>query len=94
MRRLPSVVMCVAALRRRVFSCENLDSGTKVSVGEAGLEEMQEAKEGVIGLAVELEDQEDGAHIGRGCRVTLVTGLHGSEVTISQYCSRLYADKE
>ena len=55
----------------------------RVSVGEAGLEEMRDAKEGVMGLAVEQEDHEEGARTGRGCKVTSVTGSPGSEVTIS-----------
>ena len=84
MRRRPSVVMWVAALRRRAFSWENLDSGTKVSVGDAGLEEMRDAKEGVMGLAEELDLQEEGARIGRGCNVASTIGSHGSEVTISR----------
>ena len=84
MRRRPSVVMRVAALRRRAFSWENPDSGTKVSVGDAGLEEIRDAKEGVMGLAEELDLQEEGARIGRGRKVASVTGSHGSEVTISR----------
>ena len=84
MRWRPSVVMWVAALRRRAFSWENPDSGTKVSVGDAGLEEIRDAKEGVMGLAEELDLQEEGARIGRGCKVASVIGSHGSEVTISR----------
>ena len=84
MRWRPSVVMWVAALRRRAFSWENPDSGTKVSVGDAGLEEIRDAKEGVMGLAEELDLQEEGVRIGRGCKVASVIGSHGSEVTISR----------
>ena len=83
MRRRPLVVVRVAALRRRAFSWENPDSGTKVSVGDAGLEEIRDAKEGVMGLAEELDLQEEGARIGRGCKVASVTSSYGSEVTIS-----------
>ena len=55
----------------------------RVSVGEAGLEEMRDAKEGVMGLAVEQEDHKEGVRTGRGCKVTSITGSHGSEVIIS-----------
>ena len=48
-----------------------------------GLEEMRDAKEGVMGLVVEQEDHEEGVHTGRGCKVASVTGLHGSEEIIS-----------
>ena len=57
-------------------------------MGEAGLEEIRDAKDGTMGLAVESEDQEEGARTGRGCRVASIVGLHGSEVTISRYRSR------
>ena len=60
----------------------------RVSEGEAGLEEMRDAKEGMMGLAIELVDHEEGACTGRGCKVTSVTGSHGSEVIISRYLSR------
>ena len=84
MMRCPSVVIRVAALRRRAFSWENPDSGTKVSVGDAGLEEMRDTKEGVMGLAEELDLQEKGARTGRGCKTASVIGSQGLEVTISQ----------
>ena len=44
---------------------------------------MQDTKEGVMGLAVEQEDHEEGARTGRGCKVISVTGSHGLEVIIS-----------
>ena len=53
-------------------------------MGEAGLEEMRDAKEGVMGLAEELDLQEEGARTGRGCKVASVIGSQGSEVTISR----------
>ena len=56
----------------------------RVSAGDDGLEEIQEAKEGVI----ELGDKIVGGGTGMGWRETSVIGLHGSEVTISWYLSR------
>ena len=53
-------------------------------MGDAGPEEIRDAKEGVMGLAEELDLQEEGARTGRGCKVVSVTGSHGSEVTISR----------
>ena len=55
----------------------------RVLVGEAGLEKMRDAKEGMMGLVVEQEDHEEGARMGRGCKVTSITSSPGSEVIIS-----------
>ena len=65
-----------------------------VSVGEVGLEEIREAKEGVTGLGEEWRGQVEGAGMGMGCKETSVTGSHCSEVTISQYLSFSYRDKD
>ena len=48
---LPLGVHWEYALQKRAFSCKNPISGTSVSVGEAGLEEKQEARvlEGKVG---------------------------------------------
>ena len=48
-------------------------------VGDVGLEEIQDAKEGVIKLGDEIV----GGGTGMGRRETSVIGSHGSEVTIS-----------
>ena len=52
-------------------------------MGDDGLEEIREAKEGVI----ELGDEMVGGGTGMGWRETSVIGSHGSEVTISWYLS-------
>ena len=54
-----------------------------MSAGDAGLEERREAKEGVMELGDEMKDGMVGGGIGIGLRVTSMTGLMGSEVTIS-----------
>ena len=66
----------------------------RVSAGDAGLEEIQEAKEGMMELGDERRDKAAGGGTGMGCRETLVIGSHGSEVTISQYLSHSYGDKD
>ena len=65
-----------------------------MSVGDAGLEERREAKEGVMELGDEMEDGMVGGGIGIGLRETSMTGLMGSEVTISQYLSLSYGDRD
>ena len=55
--------------------------------GDVGLEEIQEAKEGVTELGDEMEDRTVGGGTGSRWRETSVMGLQGSEVTISQYLS-------
>ena len=81
--RLPWEVVNVAALHRRAFSWENPNSGTRVSAGDDGLEEIREVKEGMI----ELGDEVVGGRTGMGWRETSVISSHGSEVTISWYLS-------
>ena len=76
-------------------------------VGEAGLEEIQEARdaEGELGREVmwdvrdavsevgeEIVVVDEGGGTGMGDRVTSVTGSTGSEVMISQYLSRSRGD--
>ena len=55
-----------------------------MSAGDVGLEEIREAKEGVM----ELGDKMVGGGTGIGWRETSVIGSHGSKVTISRYLSR------
>ena len=59
----------------------------RVSAGDAGLEEIREAREGVTELGDKMEDGTDGGGTGIRWRETSVTGSQGSEVTISQYLS-------
>ena len=59
-------------------------------MGDDGLEEIREAKEGVI----ELGDEIVGGGTGMGWRETSVIGLHGSEVTISRYLSHSWEDRD
>ena len=56
-------------------------------MGEAGLDKIREAREGVMELGDEREDRAVGGGMGTGWRETLVTGSHGLEVTISWYLS-------
>ena len=58
-----------------------------MSAGDPGLEEIQEAKEGVTELGDAMEDGTVGGGTGSRWRETSVTGSQGSEVTISQYLS-------
>ena len=53
-------------------------------VGDIGLDEIQEAREGVTKLGEEMEDKVTGGRIGIGVRVTSVMGSTGSEVTIGR----------
>ena len=53
-------------------------------MGDDGLEEIREAKEGTIELGEEMV----GGRTGMGWRETSVTGSHCSKVTISWYLSR------
>ena len=80
-----------------------------MSVGEAGLEEMQDARgvEGEAGreviqeardvereLGVETDVELVGGRTGMEVRVTLVTGSMGSDKTISQYLSQSWGDMD
>ena len=60
----------------------------RVSAGDVGLEEIREAKEGVMELGDEMEVKIVGGGTGSRWRETSVTGSHSSEVTISWYLSR------
>ena len=66
----------------------------RVSVGDAGLEERCEAKEGVMELGDKTEDGMVGGRIRIGLRETSMTGSMGSEVTISRYLSLSYRDRD
>lgn len=72
---------------RRAFSCEKPDSGTRVSVGELGQEEIREVREGVRELGEEMEGWELGGGIGIGVNVASMIGSLEMDVTISLYHS-------
>ena len=59
-------------------------------MGDDGLEEIREAKEG----AIELGDEMVGGGTGMGWRDTSIISSHGSKVTISQYLSRSWGDRD
>ena len=52
-------------------------------MGDAGLEEIREAREGVMELGDERKDKATEGGTGTGCRETSVISSHSLEATIS-----------
>ena len=72
----------------RVFSQENPDSGTSVSVGELGREEMQDVKE------MDVKDGDLGGGTERGINMTSICGLPGVEMEMVWYHSCSAHDRD
>ena len=81
MSRLPRGEQATKDAVRRAFLCEKPDSGTRVSEGETGCEEMWEARE------TDKLDGDQGGGTGRGVSVTSIWGSSGTEVVMVWYCS-------